>query len=91
MIRMGIRPEYVHTLNGSGLALSRVLIAAIENCQQADGSIVVPEVLRPYMGGLIQIARNQEFQVILRSTHHSVHRDCLTFKGCLLTISALPN
>lgn len=51
----GARPEYVHTLNGSGLALPRVMIAVIENYQQADGSIVVPEVLRPYMGGLERI------------------------------------
>jgi seryl-tRNA synthetase len=47
----GAKPQYVHTLNGSGLALPRVMIAVIENYQQADGSIVVPEVLRPYMGG----------------------------------------
>lgn len=47
----GAKPELVHTLNGSGLALPRVLIAVIENYQQADGSVVVPEVLRPYMGG----------------------------------------
>jgi seryl-tRNA synthetase len=43
---------YVHTLNGSGVAVGRALIAVMENYQQADGSIVVPEVLRPYMGGL---------------------------------------
>jgi seryl-tRNA synthetase len=48
----GGKPRYVHTLNGSGLALPRVMIAVIENNQQADGSIVVPEVLRPYMGGV---------------------------------------
>jgi seryl-tRNA synthetase len=48
----GARPEFLHTLNGSGLALPRVMIAIIENYQQADGSIAVPEVLRPYMGGL---------------------------------------
>jgi seryl-tRNA synthetase len=48
----GAKPEFVHTLNGSGLALPRVLIAIMENYQQADGSIVVPEVLRPYMGGV---------------------------------------
>lgn len=48
----GGRPQFAHTLNGSGLALPRTLIAIIENNQQADGSIVVPEVLRPYMGGL---------------------------------------
>lgn len=44
--------EYVHTLNGSGLATPRVIIAIMENYQQADGSIVIPEALRPYMGGL---------------------------------------
>ncbi|HVO24140.1 MAG TPA: serine--tRNA ligase [Candidatus Margulisiibacteriota bacterium] len=44
------KPEFVHTLNGSGLALPRVLIAVLENYQQADGSVVIPEVLRPYMG-----------------------------------------
>jgi len=48
----GARPQFVHTLNGSGLALPRVMIAIMENYQQADGSIVVPEVLRPYMGGV---------------------------------------
>ena len=48
----GAKPEFVHTLNGSGLALPRVMIAIMENYQQADGSIAVPEVLRPYMGGL---------------------------------------
>ena len=46
----GARPEFVHTLNGSGLALPRVIIAILENYQQADGSVVVPEVLRPYTG-----------------------------------------
>ncbi len=46
----GAKPEFVHTLNGSGLALPRVMIAIMENYQQADGSIVVPEVLRPFMG-----------------------------------------
>jgi len=48
----GAKPRYVHTLNGSGLALPRTMIAVIENYQQADGSIAVPEVLRPYMGGV---------------------------------------
>ncbi len=46
------KPRFVHTLNGSGLALPRVMIAILENYQQADGSVVVPEVLRPWMGGL---------------------------------------
>ncbi|WP_163931111.1 serine--tRNA ligase [Paraferrimonas sp. SM1919] len=49
------KPELVHTLNGSGLAVGRTLVAVLENNQQADGSIVVPEVLRPYMGGLEKI------------------------------------
>jgi seryl-tRNA synthetase len=48
----GGKPEFVHTLNGSGLALPRTMIAVLENYQQEDGSVVVPEVLRPYMGGL---------------------------------------
>jgi seryl-tRNA synthetase len=48
----GAKPEFVHTLNGSGLALPRVMIAVMENFQQSDGTILVPEVLRPYMGGL---------------------------------------
>jgi seryl-tRNA synthetase len=46
----GAKPEFVHTLNGSQLGLARVLIAIIENGQQADGSVLVPEVLRPFMG-----------------------------------------
>jgi seryl-tRNA synthetase len=46
----GAKPRYVYTLNGSGLALPRVVIAVLETYQQADGSVVVPEVLRPYMG-----------------------------------------
>ena len=46
------KPELLHTLNGSGLAVGRTLVAILENYQKADGSIVVPEVLRPYMGGL---------------------------------------
>jgi seryl-tRNA synthetase len=51
------RPEYVHTLNGSGLALPRVLISVLETYQQEDGSIAIPEVLRPYMGGKQRIGR----------------------------------
>ena len=47
----GARPEFVHTLNGSGLALPRVVIAVLENYQQEDGSVRIPTVLRPYMGG----------------------------------------
>ena len=46
------KPELLHTLNGSGLAVGRTLVAVLENYQQLDGSVVIPEVLRPYMGGL---------------------------------------
>lgn len=61
--RIGIRfrreekgkPEYVHTLNGSGLAVGRTVAAILENYQQEDGTIVIPEVLRPYMGGIESI------------------------------------
>jgi seryl-tRNA synthetase len=61
--RMGARykvegekqPRFVHTLNGSGVAVGRALIAVMENYQNEDGSITVPDVLRPYMGGLERI------------------------------------
>ena len=49
------KPEPVHTLNGSGLAVGRAMIAVMENYQQEDGSILVPEVLKPYMGGIDRI------------------------------------
>jgi seryl-tRNA synthetase len=52
----GSKPEFVHTLNGSGLAVGRTWIAVLENYQQADGSVIVPEALRPYMGGLEKIS-----------------------------------
>ena len=52
----GGKPAYVHTLNGSGLAVGRALVAVIENGQEADGSVRVPEVLRPYLGGDTRIA-----------------------------------
>lgn len=48
----GAKPEFVHTLNGSGLALGRTVAAILENYQQADGSIKIPEALKPYMGGI---------------------------------------
>ncbi|MBU0759250.1 MAG: serine--tRNA ligase [Candidatus Omnitrophica bacterium] len=51
------KPEYVHTLNGSGVAMARTVVAIIENYQEEDGSILIPEVLRPYMGGRDRIAR----------------------------------
>jgi len=50
------KPEFAHTLNGSGLAVGRTVSAILENCQQADGSVVVPEALRPYMNGLERIS-----------------------------------
>jgi seryl-tRNA synthetase len=53
------KPELVHTLNGSGLAVGRTLVAVLENYQQADGSVTVPEVLKPYMGGLERISRKR--------------------------------
>ena len=52
----GAKPEYVHTLNGSGLAIGRTVAAILENFQQEDGSVIIPEVLRPYMGGKEVIA-----------------------------------
>jgi seryl-tRNA synthetase len=50
------KPELLHTLNGSGLAVGRTLVAVLENYQQADGSMVIPEALRPYMGGLEKLS-----------------------------------
>ncbi|MDQ3472154.1 MAG: serine--tRNA ligase [Acidobacteriota bacterium] len=52
----GSKPEYVHTLNGSGLAVGRTWIAILENFQQEDGSVLIPEVLRPYMAGVSRLA-----------------------------------
>ena len=51
------KAEFVHTLNGSGLAVGRTWIAILENYQQADGSVVIPEALRPFMGGKAVISR----------------------------------
>ena len=53
------KTEYVHTLNGSGLAVGRTLVAILENYQQADGSVVVPEVLRPYLNGVEKIEKRK--------------------------------
>ncbi len=53
--RRGKKPEFVHTLNGSGLAVGRTLVAVLENYQQADGSVSIPAALRPYMGGIERI------------------------------------
>ena len=56
----GGKPEFVHTLNGSGLAVGRTLIAILENYQQADGSVVIPDALRPFMDGQALITRRSE-------------------------------
>ena len=55
----GAKPRFLHTLNGSGLAVGRTLIAVLENYQQEDGSVVIPEALRPYMDGQERIARRE--------------------------------
>jgi len=52
-----LKPELIHTLNGSGLAVGRTLVAILENYQNPDGSVTVPEVLRPYMGGMAQLSK----------------------------------
>src|SRR6202012_1361161 len=54
------KPEFVHTLNGSGLAVGRTLVAVLENYQNADGSVTVPEVLRPYMRGVETLQASKE-------------------------------
>jgi seryl-tRNA synthetase len=50
-----VKPEFVHTINGSGLAVGRTWLAILENYQQPDGSVTIPTALRPYMGGLERI------------------------------------
>lgn len=57
--RTGGKSEFVHTLNGSGLAVGRTFLAILENYQQADGSVTIPEALRPYLGGLERIRKTQ--------------------------------
>jgi seryl-tRNA synthetase len=52
------KPQFVHTLNGSGLAVGRTVAAILENYQQEDGSVIIPEVLRPYMGGIDKVSKN---------------------------------
>jgi len=52
------KPEFVHTLNGSGLAIGRTVAAILENYQQEDGSVLIPEVLQPYMGNVTKISKN---------------------------------
>jgi len=51
------KPRFLHTLNGSGLGLPRTLIAVLENYQQPDGSVIVPDVLKPWMGGIERITK----------------------------------
>jgi len=53
----GAKPEFVHTLNGSGVAIGRTVAAILENYQQADGSLMIPEALRPYMGGIERVEK----------------------------------
>ncbi|HBR17879.1 MAG: serine--tRNA ligase [Deltaproteobacteria bacterium RIFCSPLOWO2_12_FULL_43_16] len=53
----GGKPRFVHTLNGSGLAVGRTVVAILENCQQEDGGVIIPEALRPYMGGIEKIRK----------------------------------
>ena len=60
----GSKPEFVHTINGSGLALPRTMIALLENYQEPDGSIVIPPVLRPYMGGLENIPADRSADIL---------------------------
>lgn len=54
----GVKPEFVHTINGSGLAVGRTLVAILENYQDEDGSLIIPPALRPYMGGLERISKS---------------------------------
>ena len=51
VVSQSAKPEHVHTLNGSGLAIGRTVAAILENYQQEDGTVIIPEVFRPYMGG----------------------------------------
>lgn len=60
--RDGAKPELLHTLNGSGLAVGRTLVAVLENYQNADGTVTIPEVLRPYMGGLSILKQTAHLQ-----------------------------
>jgi seryl-tRNA synthetase len=53
----GGKPRFLHTINGSGLAVGRTLVAILENYQNEDGTVTVPDVLRPYMGGLEKIVK----------------------------------
>ncbi len=62
--RDGGKPELLHTLNGSGLAVGRTLVAVLENYQNADGTVTIPEVLRPYMGGMAILKQQEHAQTV---------------------------
>ena len=59
------KPEFVHTLNGSGLAVGRCLIAVLENFQEQDGSIILPTALRTYLGNSTKISKKGEFVFVI--------------------------
>ena len=69
------KTEFVHTLNGSGLAVGRTWVAIVENYQQADGSVVIPEVLRPYIGAeritKKKLSRREGSQAVFRGSRRS--------------------
>ncbi len=60
----------MHTLNGSGVAVGRALVAVLENYQEADGSVTVPHALRPYMGGLTHLVRQGRIEAVRRGASH---------------------
>lgn len=70
------KPKYVHTLNGSGVAVGRTVAAILENYQQADGSVVIPELLRPYMGGKEVIKQNNN---CLKGSNFFIYKKLLPF------------
>jgi seryl-tRNA synthetase len=67
------QPRFVHTLNGSGVAVGRALIAVMENYQNADGSITVPDALRPYMGGITKDREGGVTHSFQESRHAHTH------------------
>ncbi len=81
----GGKTRFVHTLNGSGLGMPRTLIAVMENYQQADGSIVVPEVLRPWMGGVDVIRPTDWRSVVMQIGPYFLNTDLL-LRGVVMVI-----
>lgn len=61
-MKNGAKPEFVHTLNGSGLAVGRTVAAILENYQQSDGTILIPKALQPYMNGKTIIEKRKYFK-----------------------------